>query len=204
LVYDIGKFKAAEGRFVHAKMVIAETATADHVLYGSANCTVAALGDGAAPGINVEACLYRRLAVDTVLTQLKLAALMADTELPAWKIEDDLPLADAVRRSPGRFECRFATLDWRPPSSLHDGSVIELLGSAGEMLRLQLEPVDTSAGGLRHFRMQGLAEPPAFGRLRYADGNQSGIAVVTRLDVRARPCARRETAAPKDRRAAGL
>src|SRR5262249_1078646 len=55
-VYDVGKLKVAEGRFVHAKTVIAETAAADHVLYGSANCTVAALGDGAVPGINVEAC----------------------------------------------------------------------------------------------------------------------------------------------------
>jgi len=188
-IYDIGKFKAAECRFVHAKMVIAETATADHVLYGSANCTLAALGDGTAPGINVEACLYRRLAADTVLAQLKLAALLAEsasvafTELPECKIEDDLPLADAVRRSPGRFECRFATLHWQPPASVPDGSEIKLLDSAGEMLRLQLEPVDTSAGGLRHFRMQGLAEPPAFGRLRYVDGNESGIAVVTTLDV---------------------
>jgi hypothetical protein len=189
LIYDVAKLRAAAGRFVHAKTEIAETGTADHVLYGSANCTVAALGNGVVPGINVEACLYRRLAVDTVLAELKVTALLEEnasvafTELPERKIEDDLPLADAVRRSPGRFECRFDTLGWRPPAFVPDGTAIELLGSAGETLPLQLEPLNASVGGLRQFRMQGLAEPPVFGRLRYPDGNESGIAVVTTLDV---------------------
>jgi hypothetical protein len=188
-VYDVGKLKVADGRFVHAKTVIAETATADHVLYGSANCTVAALGDGAAPGINVEACLYRRLAADTVLMELQVTALLAENasvafeELPEWKIEADLPLVDAMRRSPGRFECQFDRLSWRLPASVPEGSAIELLGSARDTLPLQLEPLNASAGAVRQFRMQGLAEPPVFGRLLYPDGNRSGIAVVTTLDV---------------------
>jgi hypothetical protein len=188
-IYDVGRLKVGDGRFAHAKTLIAETATADHVLYGSANCTVAALGNRAAPGINVEACLYRRLAADTVLAQLKVTAMLAEnasvafTELPEWKIEYDLPLADAVRRSPGRFECRFDTLSWRRPAFVPDGSAIELLGSARETLSLQPEPLDASAGGVRQFRMEGLVEPPVYGRLRYPDGNESGFAVVMRLDV---------------------
>jgi len=41
-IYDLADF--AEDRFVHAKAVIAETTRADHILYGSANCTLAAFG----------------------------------------------------------------------------------------------------------------------------------------------------------------
>jgi hypothetical protein len=40
-IIDIGA--AAGSSFVHAKLLVAETDDADHVLYGSANCTSAAL-----------------------------------------------------------------------------------------------------------------------------------------------------------------
>ncbi len=56
---DIGTLDPA--RFFHAKAIIAQTAQADHVLFGSANCTTAALGNASFSGINEEACLYRRL-----------------------------------------------------------------------------------------------------------------------------------------------
>jgi hypothetical protein len=96
-IYDVEKLKVADGRFVHAKTVIVETATADHVLYGSANCTVAALGDGNAPGSNVEACLYRRLAADTVLAQLKVTALLAENASVALR---------SCRSGKSRTSCR--------------------------------------------------------------------------------------------------
>ena len=65
-----------KGRFLHAKAVIAQTRKADHVLYGSANCTVAALGTKGFAGENEEVCMYRRFPAGTVLDSLELAELL--------------------------------------------------------------------------------------------------------------------------------
>jgi hypothetical protein len=70
-IFDLAAF--GHGRFIHAKAIIAQTQGADHLLYGSVNCTVAALGTGNFPGINDEACLYRRLARDEIIETLHLA-----------------------------------------------------------------------------------------------------------------------------------
>ncbi|WP_309092350.1 hypothetical protein, partial [Phenylobacterium sp.] len=59
-------------RFTHAKMILAQTARHDHVLFGSANCTTAALGDGAVGGRNAEASLYRRLPTGEAMQALGL------------------------------------------------------------------------------------------------------------------------------------
>lgn len=185
-MYDLGNF--AEKRFIHAKVLIAETTRADHVLYGSANCTLAALGDRGEAGLNSEACLYRRLAPNTVLEQLGLRGLLegspiAAATLPAWIAEDDLPLADAVRRNPGTFECRFDVLGWRPPAPVLPDTGIELLGTAGGVLPIQLEELQPKSDGMRQYRMRSVAEHPAFARLRFADGAESAVAVVTILSA---------------------
>ena len=71
---DVREF--SEGRFVHAKALIAQTATADHALFGSANCTLAALGTAQFPGTNEEACLYRRLPPQAASASLKLDRIL--------------------------------------------------------------------------------------------------------------------------------
>jgi hypothetical protein len=113
-IFDLAPF--GKSRFIHAKAIIAETAAADYVLYGSANCTVAALGARNMPGSNQEACLCRRLAPGTVLDELGLTRLLGEASpippaaLPGWTSEKELPLAEAIQRSPGRFECMFDRL----------------------------------------------------------------------------------------------
>jgi hypothetical protein len=54
---------AEEGneRFLHAKIIVASTDKADHVVFGSANCTDAALGSVGRGGANAEVSVYRRL-----------------------------------------------------------------------------------------------------------------------------------------------
>jgi hypothetical protein len=49
-IFDLKAF--GHGQFIHAKAIVAQTRAADHVLYGSANCTVAALGTGNFSGTN--------------------------------------------------------------------------------------------------------------------------------------------------------
>src|SRR3546814_11361701 len=56
-------------RFTHAKIFVAMTKHHDHVLFGSANCTTAALSGA---GGNAEACVYRRLTSGTAVDALGL------------------------------------------------------------------------------------------------------------------------------------
>ena len=76
------EFKASdEKRFIHAKLMIVQTAQFDHVLYGSANATIAALGNEGFAGANEEACLYRALPRDAAVERLRSivrAAVSAD------------------------------------------------------------------------------------------------------------------------------
>jgi hypothetical protein len=68
----------SETRFVHAKTIIAQTDSADHVLFGSANCTAAALATGEFAGYNEEACLYRRLPPHAAIASLCLDKILAE------------------------------------------------------------------------------------------------------------------------------
>ena len=184
-IFDVGDF--AKDRFMHATAVIAETTRPDHVLYGTANCTLAALGDRTEAGVNSEACLYRRLGPNSLLQQLELSGFLEQRNpitagaLPTWSVEDDLPLAVAQRRSPGRFKCQFDVLRRRPRKALAPGAAVELLGTAGVALPIGLESLEAEAGGMRQYRMRGVTEQPAFARLRFSDGAELGLALVTVL-----------------------
>ena len=121
-LFDRGTFR--KGRFLHAKAIIAQTRSSDHVLYGSANCTIAALGTDRFAGVNEEVCLYRRFSAGTVLSALELDDIFRKKrridpdDLAPDRRESDLDLAEWTRRSPGRFECQFDTLIWTPPHDL--------------------------------------------------------------------------------------
>jgi hypothetical protein len=187
-IFDLTAF--GHGRFIHAKAIIAQTRAADHVLYGSVNCTAAALGTGSFPGINDEAGLYRRLAPDTIIEALNLtktlnsATPLEPADLPTFSIDESLPLDESVMRSPGRFECLFDTLIWRPPISMPiDPHQIELLDVNGEALLGILSPLGGASGKDRRFQIRGLQERPAFARLQLANGNFSAPAVVTLIDA---------------------
>jgi hypothetical protein len=187
-IFDLAEF--GRGRFIHAKAIIAQTRQADHVLHGSANCTVAALGTTNFPGTNDEACLYRRLAPDTIIEALNLtktlntAAPLDPEDLPAFNIDEALPLEEAVMRSPGQFECLFDTLVWRPPiSTPADPYLIELRDVNGEALPSMLSPPGDGSGRDRRFQIPARHQRPAFARLRFANGSFSAPAVVTLVDA---------------------
>lgn len=188
-IFDLEAF--GHGRFIHAKAIIAQTRGADHVLYGSVNCTVAALGTGNFPGINDEACLYRRLAPGTIIEALNLTKMLASAtplepaDLPPFNVDEVLPLDESAIRSPGRFECLFDTLIWRPPIFMPvDVQQIELLDVNGEALPGMLSPLaGGSSGKDRRFQIGGLQERPAFARLRFTDDSLSPPAVVTLIDA---------------------
>src|SRR5262249_52547192 len=105
-------------RFVHAKMIVATVGGMDHILFGSANSTLAALGDARHPGINEEACLYRRLPAGKVFEALSLRPLLAKSgaidikDIPSMEHQEQLPLAEMKARDPGTFELAYEDLCW--------------------------------------------------------------------------------------------
>jgi hypothetical protein len=175
-------------RFFHAKAIIAQTGQADHVLFGSANCTTAALGTTSYHGINEEACLYRRLPPQAAIQSLAIEKLLTDehavdgSTLKPLEQEDELNLSEQAQRDPGRFECIFDTLMWWPPEGTANASAIELLDADSNELAAPLMPLETEPP-LRRFRLANIKERPAFARLKYLDGKTSARAIVTLSDA---------------------
>jgi len=175
-------------RFVHAKAYIAQTSEADHVLYGSANCTAAALGTHTYAGINEEACLYRRLPPGHAIEALELGEILSAASLDRSDIKDieipePLPLQDIAARDPGRFECHFGTLLWWPATTTSADATIELALPDGTFGACQLLPLSSAHTGLRRFALPNPIDRPAFARLRYPNGALSAPAIVSLLDV---------------------
>lgn len=187
-LYDLGDL--AKGRFVHAKVLIAQTQDADHVLYGSANCTIAALGKDGFGGINEEACLYRRMDPGMSINALGLGNVMdpnsriAQHSLPPYALRPDIPLEVALQRFPGRFEATEDRAVWWPSPGFADKreAVLELLDSNGSILPCLVTALPGGSDGSRRYDVSGLAHAPGFARIRVED-EVSAPAVVVVVDI---------------------
>ncbi len=187
-VHDAKDF--CKGRFFHAKGVIAETRKWDHVLYGSANCTVAALGKSSFAGTNHEACLYKRLPTGQTLDALDLAGLIDKStavDTKTWEqaeaADDDLA-AQEVKSSPGRFECHLDILSWYPPGGVApDLTTLELFNLERRVLDYDLVSLPGASKDELRYRLSADVARPAFARLRHADGAVSALAIVSLIDV---------------------
>ena len=182
-------FKASdETRFVHAKVIIAQTSGSDHVLYGSANCTLQALGNDSFVGNNEEVCLYRALPKGAAVDALNLGSALDGPTLSVNKVipvpeEDQLPLEEMAALHPGRFECVYDTLTWWPTSiGASRSAIVELMAADGTQLGIEPREIEAKDDFVR-YRIGGLRDRPAFARIRYSDGNRSALAVVMVLDL---------------------
>jgi len=185
-LYDRGDFR--KGRFIHAKAIIAQTAIADHVLVGSANCTLAALGDADFAGSNEEACLYRCLPPGSMADALGLGAiLMSERQLdpatlPDLDLDEELPLGELAALNSGRFECRVDTLTWHPADAFDPAEcTITLLDQHGKPIACRLSPL-ASGGDTRRFQISETQERPAFARVQHENGRVSAPSIVTLVD----------------------
>lgn len=159
------------GRFIHAKALIAETASADHLLIGSANCTVAALGNGSFSGSNDEASLYRRLPPGSVVAALGLGKLLDQenridpNELAQPNYEDDIPLDQLAAQHPGTFSLRGDTLSWQPSSNLNAADYrIELMSASGNIPESEPRRLESSSAQTVRYLIEISDEVPAFAR----------------------------------------
>lgn len=175
----------ADGRFVHAKILLAQTDNADHVLFGSANCTVAALGRGKFGGKNHEACLYRRMDRGEGVTQLRLKQALARSSrlnrnaIPASTPKLDLPLAILATRSPGAFELSGEVIRWCPSPAYSGGrGALDVLTRDREPVHADLPRRSGSDAVPVEFSAPNLCDAPYFARIR-TDGGVSSIVPIS-------------------------
>jgi hypothetical protein len=196
------KLGASEYRFLHAKLVIAQSKSADHVLYGSANCTLAGIGSASsAAAINAEACLYKRMRRGGALQALGLdgalsrASEIHQANMPKWTPDARLPLSEALARSPGRFELRGLSLLWWPSEAFTDGAHhIELEDRHGTRIEAAPTPAASRADGALCFGLGDMAAYPHFARAVGPDGHSARAVIVSPeiLQRETRPARSRE------------
>lgn len=131
------------GRFKHAKLLIAQTATHDYVLSGSTNCTKPALGTRSVTGSNAEASVFRRVASQASVKALGLQTLLdspgvAQGDLPALKRSPPLPLDKMRALLPGTFEIEHEQLRWTPKGKNWSGHIVLLDIDLSEVARIQV------------------------------------------------------------------
>lgn len=166
-------------RFLHAKLIVAQTKKHDYVLYGSANCTFGALGRKGAPGINYEAAIFRRLQRGTIDRELKLDY---STTIHIKDIYPPQEQADVKPPGPkpfqaGRVELKGDRLIWSCPVEIKpDGALLLIAGS-----RLKME---TPAGGRPYAKIDRAAiEGTLVVRFKLADGRTSRPLIVSDPDL---------------------
>lgn len=177
-----------KGRFLHAKILIAQTRKADHVLFGSANCTLAALGAKGFAGSNEEVSMYRQLPAGAILDRLELKDLLNPSraidpdDIEEADQEDGVDLNFWRGRAIGRFECNYGTLTWTPSTGLDpDAVTISLLDSDQKELDCRLGPAEIR-GDTRRYEILGAVQRPAFAVLQFSTGTRSTPAIVTLVD----------------------
>ena len=180
----------SERRFIHAKLFLVTTSDTEHVLFGSANCTIAALGRENFAGLNEEACLYRCVPLGEISNALGLNPIIAESkrlepsDLPEFSPDNELQSNELTKHSPGSFECRFDTLIWWPPPSVTVSDIeIDLLEANKSPLSCKLQRLSNSTNSEVHFHLTETQDRPAFARLKFSDGAYSATAIVTLFDA---------------------
>jgi hypothetical protein len=162
-------------RFVHAKVILVETDAADHVLFGSANCSDDALGSVRRTARNAEVSLYRRFPRGRTLEllELNLDARADISRLDLRRPNPEQRIFESGRSAVlvGAMEVAERILYWWPLTSQGcDGAVILL--DDGELA--------TRAAGNGYYVATLPSDPvfPLIVRIRFADGRESDPTIV--------------------------
>lgn len=181
-LFDVSNAPGAASRFAHAKFVIVEAVDRDYILFGSANCTEAALGTPGQAGINEEACLARELPAGEAVRMLGLDKVLSSdggldaAEVPSFSPADDIPLFNLETKLAGRFELSGNLLRWWPPTNLAtEGGTLLLLDQLAKPVAGTLTPVGSQRNPAT-YRFDGTVAPH-FAQVR-SGAFESSLAVV--------------------------
>jgi len=182
-IYDIGGKKE---RYVHAKLMIAEGKKADHIMMGSANCSLAALGSRRTAPYNAEACIYLRVARGTALAGLKLdEKINGDSELDSSSISD-MSYKEEIGAGqdeesffPGHIEENGRVIVWTPYDNVDtEGTLIELLNNELEPLGKPLKSINRTAEQVFFPVIEGKIQVACFARIIVPEGKASVPVIV--------------------------
>lgn len=189
-IVDISGWQAS--RFKHAKVVIAVTEEHDHVLSGSANCTVAALGRKGFAGTNAEACVYRRLPRGTGTAALGMDAWLDADPFPVSDLPDPvettpIPLDEMQAGGAGAFEVEGGRLSWRRPAGRWRDGTVTLSNTSDEVVGgIEVATFAVDGDRLTAWVGETALEDAAFARVRSNAGESLRGYVVHRSALRAR------------------
>ena len=194
-IIDISDWRPS--RFTHGKVLIAVTRDHDHVLSGSTNCTVAALGSDGFAGSNAEAGVYRRLPRGAATASLDLDRWLAAkpfmlADLPEPVHTTPIPMAELQVGGAGTFETEGGRLAWRRPAGRWAEGIVALTTASGEPI-VEIDVMRFTAEGDRLSIWVGEADlgKAAFAQIRSASRDSLRGFVVHRAALRSR---RRESA----------
>jgi len=165
--------RAESAKFLHAKIFVAQTNRADHVLFGSANCSDDALGRRGGLSRNAEVSVYRRLSPGQALESLgiDLTKVVPRAEVLA---PIRIPTSAAVTKASvpaGVMELRGQSLTWWPACyTSAPGAIIEVGG-------FSLTPCE-GIGGKWVAEFTAIPIFPLIAKVRYRDGRLSDPVIV--------------------------
>jgi hypothetical protein len=171
-------------RFVHAKLIVAQGHSWDHVVSGSMNCTYPALMGLSKLSGNAEAGIYKRVPPGTAVEALSLEAYR-EAPLPVSSIAETIlstSNADDGRYvDGGTLIFQAGRLSWNPPSNLTSEAVMLTLFTRDgqgidEGITLRTSVARSWYPSFKDIR-------PKYGRIIFADGLTSAPIQIVDLDV---------------------
>jgi hypothetical protein len=165
--------QTGKGKFVHAKVFIAQTQSGDHILFGSANCSDDALGHLAGVSRNAELSVYRRLAAGSAfeILGIDLANVISLGEIAQQELVPSTHDDEDARRSAGVVELHGRRLVWWPPAS-------EIGNGASVQIAKMSFPFVDGRGGKWRTDYTGSHAYPLIAKIVYADGIESVAVIV--------------------------
>ena len=160
-------------RFLHAKVILIQTDKADHVLFGSANCSDDAMGGATIRARNAEVSVYRRFqpGQGLRLLGLDLSRIVERSGIRQPEPNKQIFQSGASATPAGSVEVVERSLTWWPPNDIDAKGAEILVGD---------DSLSTTPIGNAQCRARLLADPafPLIVKIRFGDGKISDPVIV--------------------------
>lgn len=189
-IIDISSWRSSQ--FTHAKIVIAITKEHDHVLSGSANCTIGALGGEGSAGYNAEACVYRRLPRGAATAALAMDDWLAAEPFPIAGLCNPvkftpIPLETLQAGGAGSFEVEGGRLNWhRAVGRWSEGTVVLTQSSDEVIAEIDVAHFTAHDDRLSVWVGEGALDQASFAHVQFGDVKSLPSYVVHRAALRSR------------------
>jgi hypothetical protein len=177
---------SASNRFVHAKLLVAQGQSWDHVVSGSMNCTFPALMGPSVPRGNAEAGIYKRVERGTALEALGLGAYsdvqiqpsaVAEMTLTPTNTHDEGKFVDG-----GALTIQSGQLTWSPPANNALRVPVSLLLRNRDEVPLR-QKIEVAGSDKRSWALDHDDVRPKSALITFSDATISAPVQITDLDI---------------------